>query len=344
MRVAVTLLALAVAGTVAGAAVAYAPESSPRPMARPQSGAAGSPGMAEAVQAAARAQGGADGGVAPFGAMGPDLAAAVAEALDAAAAAPAPVLSASPYAPSTSPRPAERPAVLAAALAAAPAPPSPGAAGLPRRATALAVTASPRPAARSAAAAQAFLRRVAVPPRPSAGGAQICGTPGLVGRSIARVTSSNPGCGIANPVRLEAVDGVSLSVPATLHCDTAIALQRWLREAARPAIGNSGGGIAEIYVAAHYACRARNHRPGARISEHGLGRAIDISALELRDGTTISVLRDWRRGPYSQRLRQMHRQACGIFTTTLGPGSDGMHEDHFHYDVAVRRNRSTYCR
>jgi hypothetical protein len=39
----------------------------------------------------------------------------------------------------------------------------------------------------------------------------------------------------------------------------------------------------------------------------------------------------------------MHRAACGTFGTTLGPGSDGMHEDHFHYDTARHRN-GAYCR
>jgi hypothetical protein len=115
-------------------------------------------------------------------------------------------------------------------------------------------------------------------------------------------------------------------------------------EAARPAIGRTGGGLAELRVAAHYVCRTRNHQAGARISEHGRGRAIDISGLTLADGTAINVLRDWRGSPHSAALRQMHRRACGIFTTTLGPGSDGMHEDHLHFDVAERRGRATYCR
>ncbi len=175
-------------------------------------------------------------------------------------------------------------------------------------------------------------------------GGGLCGRPTLAGTRIARITSQVQGCGIAEPVRVTAVDGIRLSTAATLDCDAARALDRWVREVMRPAVGQRGGGITRIEVAAHYVCRTRNHRPGARISEHGRGRAIDISGYRLADGTRVTVLGDFARGRHSRALRRMHRDACGIFTTTLGPGSDGFHEDHFHFDVAQRRGNATYCR
>jgi len=57
----------------------------------------------------------------------------------------------------------------------------------------------------------------------------------------------------------------------------------------------------------------------------------------------MSVLRDFRSGPFSAALKAMHRAACGIFGTTLGPGSDRYHENHFHYDTARHRS-GPYCR
>ena len=42
-------------------------------------------------------------------------------------------------------------------------------------------------------------------------------------------------------------------------------------------------------------------------------------------------------------IRKAQKAACGIFGTTLGPGSDGYHEDHLHFDTASYRNGS-YCR
>jgi hypothetical protein len=108
-------------------------------------------------------------------------------------------------------------------------------------------------------------------------------------------------------------------------------------------MGAKGGGISELRVAAHYVCRTRNHRAGAKLSEHAKGRAIDISALHLRDGTQVTVLEGWGSRAYGPALRSMHERACGTFGTVLGPGSDGYHEDHFHFDVAQHGN-GPYCR
>ena len=216
--------------------------------------------------------------------------------------------------------------------------------------SALAVAASLRPHPRSDRAAQRFLQRVAAPapqpPRATTTGrpsGQLCGVPGIEGVAIPRITSRVAGCGVAEPVRVTSVDGVRLSQPAVVDCRTARALHRWVREGAKPAVGRTGGGIRELHVVAHYVCRTRNHRPGARVSEHGRGRAIDIAAIRLADGSEMNVLRHWRNHRHSAALRQMHRGACGIFGTTLGPGSDGMHEDHFHYDTAQHRG-GPYCR
>ncbi|KAB2849124.1 MAG: extensin family protein [Hyphomicrobiaceae bacterium] len=37
-------------------------------------------------------------------------------------------------------------------------------------------------------------------------------------------------------------------------------------------------------------------------------------------------------------MRQLHREACGVFGTVLGPESNDAHNNHFHFDVAERRN------
>ena len=101
-----------------------------------------------------------------------------------------------------------------------------------------------------------------------------------------------------------------------------------------PAFGR--GQVVQFRVAASYACRGRNNVKGARVSEHGRGNAIDIAALVFKDGSVKTVLTDY------QSLKQVHRAACGIFGTTLGPGSDGYHENHIHLDVARYRS-GTYC-
>lgn len=173
--------------------------------------------------------------------------------------------------------------------------------------------------------------------------AGLCEIPGLV--AAPRAPVEDPGaCGVANPIVVTQVAGVNLSRPAIMTCRTARALDTWTRNGAIPAVGNRGGGLAEMTVAAHYACRNRNSRPGARLSEHAKGRAIDLSSFVYADGSRTLVLTGWNGAERDRRmLRRMHKAACGPFGTVLGPDSDRFHRDHFHFDVAGYRSGS-YCR
>jgi hypothetical protein len=190
-----------------------------------------------------------------------------------------------------------------------------------------------------ASAARQTPARVAQPGTPGA----ICGQPGLVGERLDPIVGRSSGCGIAQPVRLRAVDGVALSTPATINCDTARALQTWVRDSVVPTVGRVGGGVQSLRVVASYACRTRNNQPGARISEHARGNAVDIAGIGLANGSELTVLSDWRRGRDGRMLRAMHTGACGPFGTVLGPNSDRFHQDHFHFDVASHRS-GPYCR
>lgn len=108
-------------------------------------------------------------------------------------------------------------------------------------------------------------------------------------------------------------------------------------------MGRLGGGIAQFRVAAHYSCRTRNSQPGARISEHGKGKAVDIAAIRLRNGVDVTVLDGWRDRTHGPILRRMWGAACGPFGTVLGPDANAFHRDHFHFDTASYRSGS-YCR
>lgn len=164
----------------------------------------------------------------------------------------------------------------------------------------------------------------------------VCGDPAIRGQEIPAVTSRTKGCGIADPVRVTAIDGIPFSQPATIDCDTALALKRWMREGMRPAFGNRE--VVQLHIFGSYMCRSRNNVRGAKISEHGRGKAVDIAGFIFSDGKEWTVARD-----YNKQIRRAQKAACGIFGTTLGPGSDGYHEDHLHFDTAERRG-SAYCR
>jgi hypothetical protein len=48
--------------------------------------------------------------------------------------------------------------------------------------------------------------------------------------------------------------------------------------------------------------------------------------------------------PEAAFLRRLHAGACQRFTTVLGPDANAEHRNHFHLDLAIRRNQSHYCR
>ena len=171
----------------------------------------------------------------------------------------------------------------------------------------------------------------------------LCGQAGLIGERLSPIAGRVQGCGIAEPVRLRVVDGITLSTPATVNCETARALQTWVNGTVVPTVGRHGGGVRSLRVVASYACRTRNNQPGGRISEHGRGNAIDIAGIGLADGTELTVLTDWRGRRAGRMLHQMHAGACGPFGTVLGPNSDRFHRDHFHFDVARHRS-GPFCR
>jgi hypothetical protein len=98
--------------------------------------------------------------------------------------------------------------------------------------------------------------------------------------------------------------------------------------------------------AGSYSCRSRNHRIGAKLSEHAFGNAMDIMAFVLADGRQVTVEKGWRNPADQDFLREVFVGACRYFTTVLAPGSDAEHYNHIHIDLARHDPRGTrhYCR
>ncbi len=173
-----------------------------------------------------------------------------------------------------------------------------------------------------------------------AGVKAVCGSSDILGQPVPTIQQG--ACGIAEPVQLFAVSGVKLSAAPTLNCPTARALNKWVRNEAGPSIAATGEQLAKLRVVASYACRNRNHQAGARLSEHAKGNAIDIAEIGFASGDSLSVFDDWDNGRDGRLLRSLHKGACGIFGTVLGPEADRFHEDHFHFDTA--KHGKPYCR
>ncbi|HUQ37706.1 MAG TPA: extensin family protein [Aestuariivirga sp.] len=153
------------------------------------------------------------------------------------------------------------------------------------------------------------------------------------------------GCEVRDRYSVSSLAGVRFSQLATMNCGLAAPLDTWLEGTVqRSAVDVFGERVVGIDVAASYVCRGRNNARGAKMSEHGFGNAIDISAFTLESGRKVSVLADWNGDRNAKKfLRQVRGEACGAFATVLGPGSDAHHRDHIHLDLQNRRSGNAYC-
>lgn len=154
------------------------------------------------------------------------------------------------------------------------------------------------------------------------------------------------GCQVPNAWQVLSLGSIQFNEPAVLNCGMAEPLYGWLEEVVQPTAQRSfGESVVSIDVAASYACRPRNNERGAKMSEHGFGNAIDITAFTLESGRKITVEKGWW-GSYADRrfLHTVHDRACGTFRTVLGPDSGRSHRDHLHLDLQNRESRQAYCR
>jgi hypothetical protein len=160
-------------------------------------------------------------------------------------------------------------------------------------------------------------------------------------------------CGLNQPLKVAALkDGtVAISSTATLNCPMAEALEKWMLDVVQPAAwARFKQPVTQIDTMGSYGCRPINNKSGAKLSEHAFGNAIDIGGFRLADGRSVTLLKGWTKGDEQEKgfLREAHIGACDHFTTVLGPGSNALHANHFHVDLAMHGNTSQgprrYCR
>ncbi len=219
------------------------------------------------------------------------------------------------------PRPADAPAAEANPPAAG-APPAAPEAGKPTEQAAPA----PKPVPQASACRLALTEAVAIAP------------------SIPDIHGAG-GCGGEDLVRLEAIvlpdkKLVSVKPAAILRCAMASELADWIRTDIAPLAAGLGSTISDLDNFDSFECRGRNRIVGARLSEHGRANALDVRALKLANGRSISLTD--RTVPRELRETVLH-SVCARFSTVLGPSSDWYHEDHIHLDLMERRNNYRIC-
>ena len=152
-------------------------------------------------------------------------------------------------------------------------------------------------------------------------------------------------CGIDYPVKLAQLSGgIAIKPAATLSCQMALQVAKWTKHELGPSTRRRYfTGVKAIHQASSYSCR--KIRGSRTMSEHSKGNALDIMRIELDSGKKIGVRKP---GFFAFRekglLNNVRADACGYFSTVLGPGYDRDHKDHFHFDIAKRRNGHKACR
>jgi hypothetical protein len=180
------------------------------------------------------------------------------------------------------------------------------------------------------------------PPTPSA--CQLRLTPDLAAVQLLPPISAGQ-CVVDDLVRLNTVTGrdgrrIAIAPPATLRCPMAEAVIHWVRDDVAPVALDLGAALKSVGVDTSFECRSQNRVAGAKLSEHGHANAIDLRGVTLANGATVVFTDPAVRREARERLRQA---ACARFTTVLGPGSDGYHENHIHLDLRERRHGYRLC-
>ncbi len=165
----------------------------------------------------------------------------------------------------------------------------------------------------------------------------------------ASVETGQASCRVDTPVRLMAVEfaGGKVTFPdlPVLNCSFALEFSQWVSQRAERAVENSAGSkLKWISTGPGFDCRNRNRDSTQKLSEHAKGNAVDISQFMLTNGSAMKVREITNpNGTDFDTLKSLRVSACEDFTTVLGPGSDRAHAEHFHLDLAARKNGYRIC-
>jgi hypothetical protein len=145
------------------------------------------------------------------------------------------------------------------------------------------------------------------------------------------------GCQIDTPIRAYGLS-IRWNQPATMSCQLGDVLMRFESEVVEPnAIQILGKPAVSERNLGAFSCRAE---AGSRpvMSQHALGRAIDLAGWTLADGSRIDVEKDWTDdGPRGRFLHAVALGASRYFSVVLTPATNKLHHDHFHLDIGPDR-------
>lgn len=154
---------------------------------------------------------------------------------------------------------------------------------------------------------------------------------------------ANGQCGAAKPLKVTALAGVALPSPVTLVCGAAEALARWTVEVQVAAERDLGHPLTSLSIGTSYECRGQNHDRDARLSEHAVANGIDVMGYGFTGRGPIGVIAGSPGTPEATFQSAIRANACALFRTVLGPGSDAAHANHLHLDERERNSGHRLC-
>lgn len=123
-----------------------------------------------------------------------------------------------------------------------------------------------------------------------------------------------------------------------MQCPLSVAVFLWQREVDTLAQKHFAQPLAKIHHYGTYSCRRQRGNGSGQWSEHAFANAWDVAAFELKDGTRIQILKDWKGDRKKAAfLRDARKAACRLFRVTLSPDYNEAHKDHFHLDMGPGR-------
>ncbi len=151
------------------------------------------------------------------------------------------------------------------------------------------------------------------------------------------------GCIVTGAVHLLDI-GVPVTNLKSMRCPLARSFTAWVRFAVAPAAKQLlGSELVRVESFGTYSCRAIIGRAAAsaRMSEHGLGNAVDVGGFVLADGRKVRVETGWKSDDPAVRefFEVIHKSACKRFKTVLGPDYNAAHYNHLHLDMG----RGPFC-
>ncbi len=157
-----------------------------------------------------------------------------------------------------------------------------------------------------------------------------------INATISPNASRAANCALTDTLHLTKLSQSKLTEVQT-RCNIAARLYMWERHVLQPAaLRLLGQPIAEILHFGSFSCRTIAGR--STMSEHATANAFDIAGFKLRNGKTISILKDWpTNSPEAKFLRLARDGACDYFNLTLSPEYNKAHADHFHVDMGWLR-------